>query len=594
MFSRLARLIKSWFGFFISFAEDPEVMLQESIEEMRNTLPKLNQILVTTRATVIRLEQEKEELERKEKQLVASIQAALKEGSPEARRIAEDDAATLQQVRQELPADPRAAHVGQPRLRERPAHRRRHQGEAQDEDRAVPQGHRRVEEGRGPEERRQRAGRARHLRHRLHRREVPRRDQAEGRRVARPRSRSRPAASTWTASRWSARRGRSRPRAILNEFEVEMGLKKPDAVKEAAPFPDAATAARRHRRRSPRRRRRLASDLGSRSSSHPVLKRAVANQYQVILAAAATALSGATLSPLPFLLLLGGEFMAMPFMFERLKRRLEIEKKYAARAGRDPVPGRALRPALPAGKCAASTRLRQLCRQIQGNYKGLSPASQGIMAEYRRQVRRHPGHVPAAAVAGPEVRADDPAFDSAEVGARSTKLEGARRSKALAAAREGGLEQNLAIKEKLLAAVDRNVANRHALVGGARLARVALPAPAAEVARRHRRRRPSRPRWTTSSPRPSRTRQRPGDGAAPGRHARAGRRPRRLGAAREATRWLPARRRRRRSRAGVRQRAGTTEADERVPRRGAFLASLPGLGRGARARGRRPSRRTPS
>ena len=43
-----------------SFAEDPEVMLQESIEEMRNTLPRLNQILVTTRATVIRLEQERE------------------------------------------------------------------------------------------------------------------------------------------------------------------------------------------------------------------------------------------------------------------------------------------------------------------------------------------------------------------------------------------------------------------------------------------------------------------------------------------------------------------------------------------------------
>ena len=64
-------------------------MLQESIEEMRNTLPKLNQILVTTRATVIRLEQEKEELERKEKQLVNSIKAALTEGSPESRRIAE-------------------------------------------------------------------------------------------------------------------------------------------------------------------------------------------------------------------------------------------------------------------------------------------------------------------------------------------------------------------------------------------------------------------------------------------------------------------------------------------------------------------------
>lgn len=104
MFGRLGRLIKSWLGFFISFGEDPEVMLQESIEEMRNTLPKLNQILVTTRATVIRLEQEKDEMERKEKQLIASIQAALKEGSPEARRIAEDDAGTLQQVRTELTA----------------------------------------------------------------------------------------------------------------------------------------------------------------------------------------------------------------------------------------------------------------------------------------------------------------------------------------------------------------------------------------------------------------------------------------------------------------------------------------------------------
>jgi len=102
MFQRIARVFKSWIGYFISFAEDPEVMLQESIEEMRNTLPKLNQILVTTRATVIRLEQEKEELERREKQLVGSIKAALTEGSPESRRIAEDDASTLQQVRQDL------------------------------------------------------------------------------------------------------------------------------------------------------------------------------------------------------------------------------------------------------------------------------------------------------------------------------------------------------------------------------------------------------------------------------------------------------------------------------------------------------------
>lgn len=104
MFKRLARVLKSWLGFFISTVEDPEVMLQESIEEMRNTLPKLNQILVTTRATVLRLEQEREELTRRDKQLTASIKAALTEGSPEARKIAETDALALQQVRQDLTA----------------------------------------------------------------------------------------------------------------------------------------------------------------------------------------------------------------------------------------------------------------------------------------------------------------------------------------------------------------------------------------------------------------------------------------------------------------------------------------------------------
>ena len=40
--------------------EDPEVMLQDAIEEMRITMPKLNMVLVATRATVIRLEEERD------------------------------------------------------------------------------------------------------------------------------------------------------------------------------------------------------------------------------------------------------------------------------------------------------------------------------------------------------------------------------------------------------------------------------------------------------------------------------------------------------------------------------------------------------
>ncbi len=237
MFKRLARVFKSWIGFFISFAEDPEVMLQESIEEMRNTLPKLNQILVTTRATVIRLEQEQEELAHKERQLVGSIQAALKEGSPEARRIAEDDATTLQQVRQELTATREQHHGGQNAFQNAQITVEDIKGKLRTKIEHEPQGHPGVEEGRGAQERRQRARRARHLRHRVDHRQVPRRDQAARRRVQGRRSRWPPAGSTSSASRLERKARQLQAQSILSEFEVEMGLKKPDAVREAAPFP---------------------------------------------------------------------------------------------------------------------------------------------------------------------------------------------------------------------------------------------------------------------------------------------------------------------------------------------------------------------
>jgi phage shock protein A len=89
-------------GFFISMAEDPEVMLQDAIEEMRTTMPKLNNVLVATRATVIRLEEEREQLARQDRNLSGSIQAALRDGTAAARSVAEEDAIQLQQVRMDL------------------------------------------------------------------------------------------------------------------------------------------------------------------------------------------------------------------------------------------------------------------------------------------------------------------------------------------------------------------------------------------------------------------------------------------------------------------------------------------------------------
>ena len=102
MFARLSRLFRAWMGFFISMGEDPEVMLQDAIEEMRMTMPKLNSVLVATRATVIRLEEERDALQRQDRNLTASIQAALRDGSAAARSVAEEDAIQLQQLREDL------------------------------------------------------------------------------------------------------------------------------------------------------------------------------------------------------------------------------------------------------------------------------------------------------------------------------------------------------------------------------------------------------------------------------------------------------------------------------------------------------------
>lgn len=102
MFNRLGRILKSWLGFFISFAEDPEVMLQQSIQEMRETMPRLNQILVQTRAVVIQLEEDEARLAQQEKRLLAEVKALLQEGSPASREVAEDKAMQLNSLRSDL------------------------------------------------------------------------------------------------------------------------------------------------------------------------------------------------------------------------------------------------------------------------------------------------------------------------------------------------------------------------------------------------------------------------------------------------------------------------------------------------------------
>jgi hypothetical protein len=197
--------------------------------------------------------------------------------------------------------------------------------------------------------------------------------------------------------------------------------------------------------------------------SHPVLKRAIANEYQLILAAAAAALSVATISPLPFLLLLGGEFIAAPFLFDRLKRRLEIEKKYAAREVESMSQAERYDQLSPEQKVRYDS-LRRLCRQIQGNYRGLSPASRGIMAEYGDKFDAILATCLRRLWLAQKYEQLIRAFDSSKVKADIDKLKGALAVTDLEPRVKEAWQQNLAIKEKLLSAVDRNVASRTALL----------------------------------------------------------------------------------------------------------------------------------
>lgn len=241
MFKRLMRVLKSWAGFFISAAEDPEVMLQESIEEMRNTLPKLNQILVTTRATVLRLEQEKQELQVKERQLTSSIKAALNEGSPEARKIAENDALSLQQIRQDLTAAEEQLMASRnafdnaqltvedikTKLRGR-----------------MEQARRAIQESKKAAVLKNAAGALAELDQYGTASTADKYLEEIKQRVAEGKAAVEVATGGLDTERIKLERKAREIQAqgVLAEFEVEMGLKKPDAVREAAPFPESGSA----------------------------------------------------------------------------------------------------------------------------------------------------------------------------------------------------------------------------------------------------------------------------------------------------------------------------------------------------------------
>ncbi|MBX7221259.1 MAG: PspA/IM30 family protein [Blastocatellia bacterium] len=80
MWERLKRLFRSVFGGIIDSAEDPELILNQVIRDMRDKIPQMNESVAQVMATEKMLERENAQLERQITELDGKIKAAIKMG----------------------------------------------------------------------------------------------------------------------------------------------------------------------------------------------------------------------------------------------------------------------------------------------------------------------------------------------------------------------------------------------------------------------------------------------------------------------------------------------------------------------------------
>lgn len=195
---------------------------------------------------------------------------------------------------------------------------------------------------------------------------------------------------------------------------------------------------------------------------YPALKKAVFNQYQLILVGGAAAFS-TMLGPLPLLVLAGLELMAMPFLLERLKRRIEIEKKQLERQSQVMSQEQRFASLSPQAR-SRFVQLRQLCEKIQGNYRGLSAASQGIVAEQETKF----GVILASCLQRLWLvqKYDEMigAFSEDKARRDVDKIQQALAVPDLDPRVKEALEKNLQIRTQLLESVRQNVSNRTAIL----------------------------------------------------------------------------------------------------------------------------------
>ncbi len=96
MFRRLSRMFRSFFGFFISVAENPELILEQNIRDMNDQVPRMNESIAMVKANATLLEKEETKYKIDINNLTAKVKAAIQSGRDD---LAGSFAVQLEQVR---------------------------------------------------------------------------------------------------------------------------------------------------------------------------------------------------------------------------------------------------------------------------------------------------------------------------------------------------------------------------------------------------------------------------------------------------------------------------------------------------------------
>ena len=99
MWRRLSRVVRSFFGFFISMGEDPELILQQNIRDLNDQVPRMNESIAMVKANVTLLEKEEAKYKNDVNTLTARVKASIQAGRDD---LAGNFAVQLEQVRSAL------------------------------------------------------------------------------------------------------------------------------------------------------------------------------------------------------------------------------------------------------------------------------------------------------------------------------------------------------------------------------------------------------------------------------------------------------------------------------------------------------------